>query len=63
MTNGDKIRNMTDEQIADVFELKDCFDRTIGYVCPRFLSKDVQCDCKSAFLEWLRKESDETKDK
>ena len=56
MTNGDKIRQMTDDE-----ELL----RAIGTDCYRCIYRNGQCDsgegegCYAGNLEWLRKEANE----
>ena len=54
MTNGDRIRQMTDEQIVDILDPKDCVVKTAGFVCPMLSA--MPCDCKAAFLKWLKQE-------
>ena len=58
MTNGDKVRQMTDEQLRDLwtrleFEIPVCdFDK-----CEY---QDFSCSCcPKAFYEWLKKEAKE----
>lgn len=55
MTNGDRIRRMTDEELADIIGFNECEDD--GYRCPE-LTGDSHCGgvCRSAFLEWLKQE-------
>ena len=56
MTNADKIRAMTDKEMADTI-----------YACPpdyAKLSEDEICikfndECKACWLDWLQKEADE----
>ena len=52
MTNADRIRSMTDEELANVI------------MCPAdFTGCDTKCDyhnnCKDCTLNWLKKESEE----
>lgn len=50
MTNADKIRQMTDEELAEILELSDCMN------CPAW---DKNCGariCRKAFLEWLKED-------
>lgn len=60
MTNGDKVRSMTDEQLAERFGFEECRDSRYGYICPAFQSNDVSCggECRQNFLMWLKKEVD-----
>lgn len=53
MTNADKIRSMTDEELANYLcEIIDC------EVCKSFIIKNEVCNCKNRFpqgiLEWLK---------
>ena len=54
MTNADKIRGMTDEQLADLFaEITDCWH------CPTYQEcTDVQ-GCDTALMAWLKMEHKE----
>lgn len=58
MTNADKIRAMSDEELADLaFEMIDC------YTCPHN-KEDVNCaeskrTCSGVWLDWLKKEAEE----
>lgn len=49
VTNGDKIRSMTDEQLARYL---------IPYVCAMHHVRDCQSDCDDCALQWLRKEAE-----
>lgn len=52
-TNADKIRSMTDEELA---EFLNDFD-----ICPHCEYQDVSCgaiDCKEMFLKWLQSEAE-----
>jgi hypothetical protein len=53
-TNGDRIRSMTDEKLA---EWLDCETETGCNVCSKH---PTQCDvdCYSGYLEWLKKEAE-----
>lgn len=57
MTNGDKIRSMTDEELANILELHGCLGK--GYRCPEW---DSGCEgvcryaCQEGFLKWLKQE-------
>ena len=61
MTNGDMIRSMNDEQLAqwlDVFDMELC-DR-----CPK--SAELYCEeelCHSQWLKWLKEENEKVQDK
>ena len=53
MTNGDRIRQMTDEELAEFLDrTSDC------QTCSENPSK-CHCECFERRLEWLRKEVDE----
>ena len=53
-TNADKIRNMTDEELAelmyDSFSIFNCSDCEMGYY------GTCLADCRKYILNWLRKE-------
>lgn len=49
VTNGDKIRSMTDEQLVRYL---------IPYVCANHHWRDCQSDCDDCAREWLRKEAE-----
>ena len=52
-TNADRIRSMTDEELAELFWIRaDC------ELCP---NKEPYCsdDCKKHWLDWLKKEATE----
>lgn len=55
ITNGDKIRSMTDDELAEWlwFKVGKCppFD-----VCP---SQCIPCEAKDCWLDWLRQEVDD----
>lgn len=57
MTNGDKLRQMSDEELAGMFDevIQDCeychlYDRCL---------KNFDVPCKSMYLKWLREEVQE----
>lgn len=56
MTNADKIRQMTDEELV---EFLDGYD-VVSVFCP---SEKIDCkgenDCERCWLKWLRSECDE----
>lgn len=55
ITNGDRIRMMTDEELAEVISgLGDC---DTCYLYHRRCSMNISC--KDAVLEWLRKEAED----
>lgn len=56
MTNGDRIRQMTDEDLAEIVQFDDCFGP--HYKCPGW-KQDHNCDCKECFLMWLKQEVNE----
>lgn len=53
MTNGDKIRQMADEELADVLELSDCEN------CPYNHNNCGARMCRTGFLKWLKQEVDQ----
>lgn len=56
MTNGDMIRAMTDEELAELFD--QCAD------CQMCIDHPTQChdECIDGYLKWLRKEAVEDAD-
>lgn len=48
MTNGDKIRAMTDEELADSGMIE----------CPMYLRNCWKKDCKECKVEWLQQEAE-----
>ena len=58
MTNADKIRAMTDEEIAKLFAYgTDCpSDGKLLANCP---FHDDATECQSCWLEWLQKEAND----
>ena len=58
LTNGDRIRQMTDEELSVWL---DCIGSC--YVCKFYENKDVECNrsidcCKDGMLKWLKSEVD-----
>lgn len=55
MTNGDRLRQMTDEELAEVVEFQECSNDKVR--CPK-LDQGNSCihSCQEAFLEWLKQE-------
>ena len=53
MTNGDRLRQMTDEELADILELSDC------ETCPYNHNNCGARMCRIGFLEWLKQEVDQ----
>ena len=51
-TNADRIRVMTDEELAAWFE--ELHDRN---TCPEFGAWDCNPSCKKCWLEWLKQEA------
>lgn len=53
MTNADRIRSMTDEELVNQFT------ETMGFCCPM---KGVDCslepDCRACFDRWLKQEAE-----
>ena len=62
ITNADRIRSMTDEELAEYLAPCACppirFNKNTGdIVCP--VNKEPSAsDCKSCWLDWLREEAD-----
>ena len=54
MTNGDKVRKMTDEELAELLSFRLCCIEDLDFECPERLVPD--CDCSKAFLNWLKKD-------
>lgn len=59
MTNRDKLRQMTDEELAEILMFDDCFGQ--NYECPGFKQKQY-CKCKECFLMWLKQEVQEVRE-
>lgn len=57
MTNADKIRNMTDEELAEFLDVMvvDGLDCVLGLPCDYCMEK---CECESCIKEWLERECD-----
>ena len=55
MTNAERIKTMTIEELADILELRDCAE------CPLFKSNTSSCItmCRAAFIEWLKREAEQ----
>ena len=56
LTNGDMVRRMTDEELADRFKFHDCLDEDCKYRCP---ANETECtfkSCEEMFLKWLKQE-------
>ena len=55
MTNGDRIRSMTDEELAEIISSLGNCD-----TCYLYLNRgcNINTSCKDAVLEWLRKETE-----
>lgn len=57
LTNGDMVRRMTDEEIADRFGFEDCSDERYGYECPaNQIEGSCGGACREMFLKWLKQE-------
>lgn len=56
MTNADKIRSMTDEELADILSEHEC-DKCIYRNLHYYECEEKQC--KDGILEWLEKEAEE----
>lgn len=59
MTNGDLLRKMTNEELAERFGFQECVDSRYGYECPGFPKEDCCTACRIYFLEWLKQEVSE----
>lgn len=49
MTNGDRIRAMTDEEMADEFSYPGCPKQSTPEIC-----REHTGDCKQCWLDWLK---------
>ena len=55
MTNADRIRNMTDEELAEF--IKDLSEHCLAGIGEVDCSKQITCEnCKITALNWLKKE-------
>ena len=59
MTNADRIRNMSDEELADIL-FDSCIDHIEVSSCERMFEKD---SCKECVLEWLQSEAEQSRRK
>ena len=50
ITNADRIRSMTDEELAEWFSIYCCRNKTYDAHCDEF------GNCKACWLDWLREE-------
>ena len=55
-TNADRIRSMTDEELARLFADENCGYCRIHDFC---FAKGCQIDCEDMWLDWLREEASE----
>jgi hypothetical protein len=53
MTNADRIRSMTDEDLAEWLAKHN--ERSA--VCPNFGAHDCQASCRKCWLDWLKQEA------
>ena len=60
MTNGDRLRNMSDEQIAEFLCFSDCI--IAGEKCPQWNNNYCGGNCQKYFYEWLKQEVREEND-
>ncbi len=51
ITNADKIRSMTDEELAEWFSIYCCRNKTYDAHCDEF------GNCKACWLDWLKEEA------
>jgi len=54
MTNGDRIRAMTDEELADEFSYSGCHKQSNPEICRKHTG-----ECERCWLDWLKKEVSE----
>ena len=52
-TNADKIRAMSDEELADIIS------REAGYCAPTGDCEKASNDCKDCWLDWLKQSAEE----
>lgn len=57
-TNGDRIRQMSDEELADVIGFNECKDTAHGYECSAWIQPHCDGECKKHFLAWLKQEAE-----
>ena len=57
-TNADRIRSMTDEELAEMMVYKDCPTIEMSLLnCPEKYCPDGEThDCRQCWLDWLRQE-------
>ena len=53
MTNAQKIRAMSDEELADLIQ------REVGYCAPTGYCEKASNDCKACWLDWLKQSAEE----
>lgn len=60
MTNADRIRQMTDEELAENICSRCCPEKDAFYNCVKINKKTFSWeDCKRCWLDWLKQEVDE----
>lgn len=60
-TNADRIRSMTDEELAEILSSY-CVDKSLFNKCSlRYILSDENV-CKKCYLKWLKSESEVEKD-
>ncbi len=52
-SNADRIRSMTDEELADLIQ------REVGYCAPTGDCEKTSKDCKACWLDWLKQPAEE----
>jgi hypothetical protein len=52
MTNADRIRAMTDEELADELSYSGCHKQSTPEICRKHTG-----DCKQCWLDWLKQEA------
>lgn len=62
MTNREKLSKMSNEDLANIVELVDCFKQH-SYKCPGMTVPDngCCCNCKEYFIKWLEQEAEDDK--
>jgi hypothetical protein len=55
-TNGDRIRQMTDEELAGFIGFNECKDTAHGYECHGWIQPHCDGECKKYFIAWLKQE-------
>lgn len=56
MTNADKIRSLSDNELAEIISVNVDCGKCMDYLSPNDCASKL---CKSAWLDWLKREVDE----